>query len=132
SLVPASSPTRRSSDLRSPTALATASGSCAGSMIRHSWPSPTIHTLLSTSHVPPSRENVPEVSRCSTVVSSPPGGTPAGFCSVLISVLLVREGLSWLRSAPWGVSVPECPDQVPVSVVLCQASHGGQLMGSAL
>src|SRR5699024_11200117 len=82
-------------------------------------------------HVPPSRENVPEVSRCSTVVSSPPGGTPAGFCSVLISVLLVREGLSWLRSAPWGVSVPECPDQVPVSGVLYQASHGGQLMGSA-
>src|SRR5699024_11345223 len=101
SLVPASSPTRRSSDLRSPTALATASGSCAGSMIRHSWPSPTIHTLLSTSHVPPSREKVPEVSRCSTVVSSPPGGTPAGFCSVVIWVLLGREGLSWLGEVSW-------------------------------
>src|SRR5699024_4472922 len=113
---------------RSPTALATASGSCAGSMIRHSWPSPTIHTLLSTSHVPPSRENVPEVSRCSTVVSSPPGGTPAGFSSVVISVLLVRECL-WLQTASWGASEPDYPDRVPGA---CWALHGTYLMGSGL
>ncbi len=59
---------------RSPTASAMASASWAASMTIASWSSPTIHTLLSTSQVPPSRLNWPEVTRCSTrvVIRAPP------------------------------------------------------------
>lgn len=41
----------------------TAEASWAGSMTTHCSAPPTIHTLLSTSNVSPSRENVPEVTR---------------------------------------------------------------------
>lgn len=50
---------------RSPTAAAMASASWAASMTTASVSSPTIQTLLSTSQVPPSRLNVPEVTRWS-------------------------------------------------------------------
>ena len=44
-----------------------ASASCGASMTTHSASSPSSQTLLSTSQVPPSRENVPEVTRWFTV-----------------------------------------------------------------
>src|SRR5690606_4746509 len=60
---------------RPPTASAIAAASCAASMTIASSSSPTIHTLLSTSHVPPSSENVPDVSTWSiraAIRASPP------------------------------------------------------------
>ncbi len=60
---------------RPPSASTMASGSCAASMTIASWSSPTIHTLLSTSQVPPSRVNCPEVTRWSmraAIRASPP------------------------------------------------------------
>ncbi len=59
---------------RSPTASAMAWASWAASMTTASWSSPTIQTLLSTSQVPPSRVNCPEVTRRSirAAITAPP------------------------------------------------------------
>ena len=53
---------------RPPTAAAIADASWAASMTSTSASSPTSQTLLSTSQVPPSRLNVPEVTTRSTVI----------------------------------------------------------------
>src|SRR5918998_563031 len=51
-----------------------ASASCAASITSTSRSSPTSHTLLSTSHVPPSRLNVPEVATRSITAALPFAG----------------------------------------------------------
>ena len=64
---------------RSPTAARIDPASCAASMTRTSSSSPTSQTLLSTSHSPPSRANVPDVTTFSTraaIRAPPPSAAP--------------------------------------------------------